>query len=283
MTLASSILVACTLVAAASILGGAVPALFKTSHRSMQVMLSVVAGAMAGIAVLDLIPHALEAISSGIESSCDHDHHGHSHGAGHGHDHATEGAMRTVMVWVAGGFLAMYLLERFVCFHHHESDTSTCEHQAHSWSWGGAFIGLSVHAILAGLGLGAAIVLESGQSMAWPGLAMLIAIVMHKPFDGLAIVGLLRRDGHGGLRLWAANIGYALVTPAGILIAWASTGGQVSPQWAGPAVAATAGILLCIALADLLPELQQHAHDRLLLTISMLVGLGLAGAAAFLH
>jgi zinc and cadmium transporter len=44
----------------------------------------------------------------------------------------------------------------------------------------------------------------------------------------------------------------------------------------GCALAFCAGTFLCIACADLLPELQFHSHDRLKLTLALAAGLGVA-------
>ena len=49
----------------------------------------------------------------------------------------------------------------------------------------------------------------------------------------------------------------------------------------GVALAFSAGTFLCIALSDLLPELQFHSHDRLKLSLALLAGFGLMmGASA---
>ncbi len=42
------------------------------------------------------------------------------------------------------------------------------------------------------------------------------------------------------------------------------------------ALAFSAGMFMCIALSDLLPELQFHQHDRLKLSVALLLGLALA-------
>ena len=42
------------------------------------------------------------------------------------------------------------------------------------------------------------------------------------------------------------------------------------------ALAFSAGVFLCIALSDLLPELQFHQHDRLKLSAALLLGVALA-------
>jgi zinc and cadmium transporter len=41
-------------------------------------------------------------------------------------------------------------------------------------------------------------------------------------------------------------------------------------------MALAAGAFLCIAAADLLPEVQFHSHDRVLLTASLALGLVIA-------
>ena len=46
------------------------------------------------------------------------------------------------------------------------------------------------------------------------------------------------------------------------------------------ALAFSAGTFLCISLSDLLPELQFHSHDRLKLSVALLLGLGVAHFAA---
>jgi zinc and cadmium transporter len=49
-----------------------------------------------------------------------------------------------------------------------------------------------------------------------------------------------------------------------------------NPAFLGSALAFCAGTFLCIACADLLPELQFHAHDRLRLSLALLSGIGVA-------
>jgi zinc and cadmium transporter len=46
------------------------------------------------------------------------------------------------------------------------------------------------------------------------------------------------------------------------------------------ALAFSAGTFLCISLSDLLPELQFHRHDRVKLSIALVLGLMLAHVAA---
>jgi zinc and cadmium transporter len=75
-----------------------------------------------------------------------------------------------------------------------------------------------------------------------------------------------------------ANLLYALMVPCGAAAFLASLrlfGGQ-HDAILGAALAMAAGAFLCIAAADLLPEVQFHSHDRVLLTASLALGLTIA-------
>ena len=51
-----------------------------------------------------------------------------------------------------------------------------------------------------------------------------------------------------------------------------------SDLWLPAILAFAAGAFICIALGDLLPEVQFHSHDRLRLTCLFLLGVGVAYA-----
>ncbi|MHC5543735.1 ZIP family metal transporter, partial [Singulisphaera rosea] len=57
-------------------------------------------------------------------------------------------------------------------------------------------------------------------------------------------------------------------------------GPQSAVYGTAAALAFSAGTFLCIALSDLLPELQFHAHDRLTLSASLLAGFFLMAVAS---
>ena len=76
------------------------------------------------------------------------------------------------------------------------------------------------------------------------------------------------------------NLLYALAVPAGtfIFIFGINLLGDSQQSLTGSALALAAGAFLCIAAADLLPELQFHSHDRILLTVALAAGIALAWA-----
>ena len=133
--------------------------------------------------------------------------------------------------------------------------------------------GLSLHSIVDGAALASAVRLEEGHG--WPGLLVLVVVVLHKPLDALAITATMGKD---PVRRRRVNLIYALVAP---LAAWGAylgfmSAGNYGAEIAGVAMAFCAGAFVCVALADLMPEVQFHSHHRALLTAALGLGVGVA-------
>ena len=293
MTVTSTLVLYCAIILVVSILGGVLPAVAKMTHRRLQFGLALVAGVMLGVGFLHMLGHAV-IISS--EAS-----HGHGEGP----------SMSAVLMATLVGFLVMFLLERFFCFHHHEvegEDGHTCGHShtageecaedapgsAHTLGWIGAFVGMSVHTILAGFALAATVIAGNermgptpdGMAVAAPvaegllGFGVFLGIVLHKPFDSFTVVALMRKGAMSPFKMHLVNVLFALLIPVGVLIYILSANAiQSEGTFAALALAFSAGTFICIASSDLLPELQMHNHDRFGITAMLLIGLGIAWAS----
>ena len=295
----------CAAVGLASLAGGAFAASLKLGHRKLQFALSFVGGTMLGVGVLHLMPHA---IILALESKG-------ASGMTHGGLHAS---LDGVVLAVVLGFVAMFLLERFFHFHQHESPEHAGHHDccddgcsghgdkdahahghAHGHThgqkhlnprqrkavgeigWLSAAIGLTLHSVLEGVALAAAILAAAshGETTALAGLSTFVVILLHKPFDGLTVTTLVRAAGRPAGFAHAVNALFALVVPIGAAMLWfgvSQNGAEVLPY----ALAFSAGTFICIATSDLLPELQFHRHDRVGLSAALLVGLALAAGIA---
>jgi zinc and cadmium transporter len=145
-------------------------------------------------------------------------------------------------------------------------------------TWGAALAGLSLHSALDGMALAASTSAEEGTLSGPGGLGVFLAVVLHKPFDALTL-GTLMAVAGGSKRLrHLVNAAYSLAVPAGALAfllashVLANQGRSLT----APALAFAAGMFLCIATADLLPELHFHAHDRIKLSVALALGVLLA-------
>jgi zinc and cadmium transporter len=251
----------CLLAFLAAWIGGELPALVKLTHTRLQLAVSFVAALMLGLSLLGLLPHAV----------------------------AEAGSAPTATGWALAGFLAMFLLQRFLPFHHHDvadgSPLEPCGHphslaerSARNLSWIGVALGLSLHSVFDGLAMAAATAAGTPRHGGMLGLGTALAVILHKPFGALAIATIMTaRAAPPSLRR-RVTLGFASVTPLGALAFYlgASPWARTHPVWLAAALAFCSGTFLCIACADLLPELQFHSHDRLKLTAALLAGVGAA-------
>jgi zinc and cadmium transporter len=256
-----TLVVYCGLVGAASLAGGALPCYLALTHTRLQVAVSLVAGLMFGLALVQLLPHAAEAV----------------------------GSVSVASLWVVAGFVAMFVLQRFLPFHKHDvmegQPRAACGH-AHPpallrggpLGWVGVAAGLSLHSVLDGLALASAVAAVDHGHGHGLGVGTSLAVILHKPFCALSVTTLMVASGTSRRWYFPVNLAFALVTPvAALMFFW---GGrpvwEAHPVWLGYALAFCAGTFLCIACADLLPELQFHAHDRVKLSLALVVGVILA-------
>lgn len=257
----------CLLILVASIAGGMIPVWFRLTHRWMEFAVSFVAGVMLGVGLLHMLPHALSQVRA---STAD-----------------PSGNVVSVMLWLLLGLLTMFFIERFFCFHHHgvEDGEVVCEHdhghdhaheQGHDLTWSGAALGLTLHSVIAGVAL-AASVAHGHEYLKLPGFGTFLVILLHKPFDSMTIATLMA---HGGWSLSARHLVnglFSLAIPMGAAIFYAGLLGEgEGGATLGYVLAFAAGTFMCISLSDLLPELQFHSHDRVKLSLALLLGLALA-------
>ena len=262
----------CPAIFAAAILGGRLSVLGALTHTRTQVIMSLVAGFILGIALFHLLPHGMELMPrpENIE---------------HG------------MLWTALGIIFMVALQRIFRFHQHDFSSEAQalqDRQTHApaaigaSSVAGIAFGLAIHTITEGVALGAS-VQESVHTTAigaLPGLGVFLAILLHKPLDAYSILSVMRSAGYRRRTRNIVNFAFALLCPVVALgTFWLGT--QLAPtgggELAGYVLCFAAGAFLCVALSDVLPEIHFHTHDRFKLIIVFLVGIGLAYALHFVE
>jgi zinc and cadmium transporter len=265
------LVVYCALVLVASLAGGWLPLFVRLTHTRLQVAISFVAGLMLGIALLHFLPDGAQEI----------------------------GSVNRAVAWALGGFLTMFFLQRYFHFHHHdlpEGDPGDCCHghagphdhdhsrtlanqSAAKLSWVGTALGLTLHSLLDGLALAAAVQVGAAAGHAGlAGLGVALAVILHKPFDAMAVSTLMAAGGSSRFSRQVLNAFFALATPVGVVLFYfgATQVAESNAVFLGCALAFCAGTFLCIACSDLLPELQFHSHDRFKLSAALLAGLAVA-------
>lgn len=258
-------------IVASAVLGGYLPQYVRMTHVRVQLILSFVGGLMLGVAVLHLIPHSLVMTDS------------------------SEATMRAMLI----GLLITFFMMRAFHFHQHgevegdaeaEHDRADHHHGEHHHipasasgkSWLGVALGLAIHTFVDGLALGAVVAEGFSTPHALPGVAVYLAILLHKPLDAISVASLMQARGQSWQSIQAANALIAVTCPIGALCV-VSFGFANSGMGLGYLLAASAGVFLCISLSDLLPEVQFHRHDKLQLSMALLMGIALAAGMELLH
>jgi zinc and cadmium transporter len=264
----------CVAVVLASLAGGWLPLFVRMTHTRLQFFMSLCGGLMLGIGLLHLLPHAVAVLDS----------------------------MDRAVAWMMVGLLSMFFLIRAFHFHQHEpieteTDSSDSHehrhghahhhhHPAQRLNWIGVAFGLGIHSLIEGMALAASVQADAAHGgIGLFGVGTFLAILLHKPFDAVPIAILMRARDASSRLTHLVNAVFALFCPLGVAMFFLGFERFSGHQAAivGCALAFSAGVFLCISLADLLPELEFHSHDRLKLSTALLIGVAIAYAIGFVE
>ncbi|MEX0824656.1 MAG: ZIP family metal transporter [Pirellulaceae bacterium] len=309
----------CIAVIFASIAGGNLTQRLRMTHNTMQHVISLVGGVMLGTALFHLLPHALHGSAEGAVTTdgimtavvlgivamfamlrlFHHHHHGEELAfqtphAADSSEHEKVAHDRAVPTDV-----------RLPTNPGEDQETSghaSCDHGAHDQhspqhahgprlgrhSWIGVLVGLMIHTLIDGVTLAASVRMDathgSGTGILL-GFGTFLAVFLHKPLDAISITSLMAASGQSPRHRQWANFAFALTCPLGAAACYAGVagGGPASTAIVAYVLAFSAGVFLCIALSDLLPEMEFHSHDRFTLTSMLLLGLLAAWMLRFLE
>ena len=216
----------------ATFIGGSFALKFR-DH--LHLILGFSAGAVAGVALFDLLPEAIDLGTT-------------YHGAS------------TVALFVALGLFGYLILDRFILLHTHEEDE---EVNAARGSFGA--LTLSMHSFLDGVAIGVGF-----QASAAIGAIVTAAVLTHDFSDGINTVNLVLRNGG----VWRKAFNWLLVDALAPVVGAASTLLFRIPDSAiGLVLAVFVGTFLYLSASDLIPE-SHHRHPRALTTVMTLLGAG---------
>jgi len=217
----------------ATFIGGSFALRFRDK---LHLILGFSAGAVAGVALFDLLP---ESVSLGMIY------------------HTSE----TIALFIALGFFGYLILDRLILLHTHEEDS---EVNAPRGFFGA--LTLSTHSFLDGMAIGIGF-----QASAAVGIVVTAAVLTHDFSDGINTVNLVLKNGG----TWRQAFRWLIADAAAPLLGAAATLLFIIPESAiGLVLALFVGSFLYLSASDLIPE-SHHRHPRALTTVMTLVGAGL--------
>ncbi len=171
--------------------------------------------------------------------------------------------------WVLAGYLLVHLMEHGMTMHFHYGEET---HHSSALSGVMALVGLSLHSLMDGVAIGAA--LAMGGNL---GSLVVLGILLHRIPEGgtIASIFLVHGFGRRGALMAAATLALAALVGA--------YGQAVLHLPGGPTLGLTAGLALYVASSDLLPEVQKEPGPRGALALLTGVGVFLLGARFLPH
>tara|TARA_B110000263_G_scaffold247909_1_gene261699 strand:+ start:518 stop:1429 length:912 start_codon:yes stop_codon:yes gene_type:complete len=269
------------LIIAVSFVAGFVPAYLPLligrllNENLLRWLTGLAAGILLAAALLIAIPEGFEIVAQNMEVSSEHheeEHHDEEeHMAG---DDVSSLQITNVMNWaspgvmVLAGFLVMMMIESLGVGHSiHE------EHHDHEGDYGHAHVhhprglsgvvavGLTVHALTDGVGIGAGMA-TGALDVAAP---QLIGVVFHKipAAFSLGVFGLHEvRQSRATLRsILLYILLFAIATPGAVYLSWHGLG-NINELWTGVVLLFSAGTFLYVATVDFLPNIHDPSTGR---------------------
>ncbi|TSC70721.1 MAG: zinc/iron permease [Parcubacteria group bacterium Gr01-1014_49] len=223
---------------AATLIGGSFALRFRDK---LHLVLGFSAGAVAGVALFDLLPEAIELGTKYHDPS-------------------------TIALFVAFGLFGYLILDRMVLLHTHEEDEphGASEENA-SRGFLGAFI-LAAHSFLDGVAIGVGF-----QASAALGVVVAAAVLTHDFSDGINTVNLVLKNGGSRERAFRWLLVGAAAPVCGVI---STLFFHIPESYIGLVLAVFAGSFLYLSASDLIPE-SHHRHPRALTTAMTLLGAAL--------
>jgi zinc transporter ZupT len=214
----------------ATFIGGSFALTFRDK---LHLILGFSAGAVAGVALFDLLPEAIELGSKYHSAS-------------------------TITLFIALGFFGYLVLDRLILLHRHDEDD-----EVHSPRGSFGALTLSAHSFLDGVAIGVGF-----QASAAVGVIVTAAVLTHDFSDGINTVNLVFRNGGS----WTQAFRWLVVDAIAPVVGAVSTLLFAIPARAiGLVLAVFVGTFLYLSASDLIPE-SHHRHPRALTTVMTLFG-----------
>ena len=218
---------------AATFVGGAFALKFRDQ---LHLILGFSAGAVAGVALFDLLPEAIE-LGTQYHSAA------------------------TIALFIALGFFGYLILDRLIFLHTHAEDDD-----AHAARGSFGALTLAAHSFFDGIAIGVGF-----QASTAVGIVVTAAVLTHDFSDGINTVNLvLKNDGS-----WRQAFRWLLVDAIAPVLGVISTLlFTIAESAIGLVLAVFVGTFLYLSASDLIPE-SHHRHPSALTTVMTLLGAAL--------
>lgn len=230
--------------------GALLPLYGRWSDRALHVLVALAAGIFLGTIFLHLLPHL-----AGVDVD----------GAHAAHEHASTG----LLPWAAAlaGLLLLFALEKvWLPTWSRIVSSSAGVSDPHTGLWAATYVGLSLHALTAGVSLTPILADPTARTQ------LLVSVLIHKATESFSLATVMRLGNLSTTRMVLLLSLFAAIEPAGLLFGSGLIG--IAPGIDSAIMGLACGTFLYVAVCDLLPEVF-HGNERpFLKLLSVVVGIG---------
>jgi zinc and cadmium transporter len=168
---------------------------------------------------------------------------------------------RYAAILILLGYLIIHFFEHTVTPHFHFGEETHEEEFLHPHKGFSVLIGLIIHTFFDGIAIAAGFLVSN-----WLGWVIFLAIFLHKIPEGFTVASVMLASGHSRWSAWFASVLLGAATLAGVLTM------AVFRHQVNEGLPLAAGVTIYVAASDLIPEVNKEPGARTALVVFLGVG-----------
>ena len=168
-------------------------------------------------------------------------------------------------LYILGGIIFFYILEKYIHWHHHHGEGLEQEHATHPMAFLNLF-GDGIHNLIDGMIIAGAYLIDIKL-----GIATTIAVLVHEIPQEIGDFGVLIYSGLSKIKAIVYNLLSALISVVGAIIVLSF---GASEKITTLLISLAIGSFIYLSLADLLPETHKEKENYISQLLVFLLGIG---------
>lgn len=239
-----------------TLLGALVVMVIKKSEKLVSISLGFAAGIMISVSLTDLYPNAVDSISQ---------------------NNGQQGGILLTVVGMLFGMLLVGMLDRFVPHQAYDRQTGESPHKNLFHVGFVSMLALGLHNFPEGIAT-----FMAGYENLTLGISIAVAIAFHNIPEGIAVAMPIYFSTNSKRKAFKYTFLSGVAEPIGALLAFLVLRPFMNAMLLGIVFSVVAGIMIYIAIEELIPSSRQYGHDRMAL-ISTLTGVCIMPLTQMIH
>ena len=167
----------------------------------------------------------------------------------------------SALLYVLIGYFLVHLFEHTLAPHFHFGEETHDEEFVHAHKGYSVLIGLIIHTFFDGIAIASGFLVSN-----WLGWLIFLAIFLHKIPEGFTVSSVMLASGRSRATAWGASIVLGGSTLAGVLTM------ALFRHHVGAGLPLAAGVTIYVAASDLIPEVNREPGAKMALVVFLGVG-----------